>query len=140
MPWTCISKQNSSFFSLSEPTVWPVRVKTESPMYSFKKHTIAHRGKAQVFHPIFYKLSKLLSFGPPVEVQSLLGYFFCSFPRMLWSFSAQPPSPLHALPPQQWMVWLVAGGWVAVHAAVVPWLFGIFGVFPLFHTDGYLRL
>lgn len=101
---------------------------------------VAHRREAQVFHSVFHKFSKLLSFGSPVEVQSLLSYFFCSFTRVLRPFSAQPSGPLHALPPQQGMVRLVTRRWVAVKAAVVPWVFDIFGVFPLFHTNGYLRL
>ena len=71
---------------------------------SFKERTVAHCREAQVFHSVFHELSKLLSLGPPVEVQSLLRYFFRSFAGVLWPFSAQPSGPLHALPPQQGVV------------------------------------
>lgn len=107
---------------------------------TFKEHTISRCRKTQVFHSIIHKFSKLLSFWPPVEVQSLLGYFLSCFTRVFWTFSAQSSGPLHALSPQQGMVWLVAGCWVAVVASVMTLFFAVFGVFPLFYTDRYLRL
>lgn len=107
---------------------------------TFKEPTMAHCRKPQVFHSIFHKFSKLLSFWPPEEVQALLGDFLSSFTGVLGTFSAQPSGPLHALSPQQGMVWLVAGGGVPVVAPVMTLFFGIFGVFPFFHTDRYLRL
>lgn len=59
---------------------------------------------------------------------------------MFGTFPAQSPGPLQALPPQQGVVGLVAGGRVAVVSSGVALLFGISGVFPLFHADGDLRL
>lgn len=53
---------------------------------------------------------------------------------------AQAPCPLHALPPQQRVVGLVAGGGVPVVAAAAELLFGVFGVLPVLHADGDLRL
>lgn len=106
----------------------------------FKEHTISHCRKTQVFHSIVHKFSKLLSFWPPVEVQSLLGHFLSGFTRVFGTFSAQSPGPLHALPPQQGVVGLVAAHGVAVVASVMTLLFGVLGVFPLFYTNRYLRL
>lgn len=130
------------FFTKLEPTISLLMARNHESIYTvvFKEHTISHCRKTQVFHSIFHKFSKLLSFWPPVEVQSLLGYFFSCFTRVFWAFSAQSSGPLHAFSPQQGMVRLITGCGVAVIAAVVPLFSGVFGVFPLFYTDRYLRL
>lgn len=148
-----------SYASLVPPH-WPVKQKCDSQLTEWEStlqrltarnhkstscnmlrgHTISHRRKTQVFHSIFHKFCKLLSLWPPVEVQSLLGYFLSCFTRVLWTFSAQSSGPLHALSPQQGVVGLVTGRGVAVVASLMALLFAIFGVFPLFHTDRYLRL
>lgn len=53
---------------------------------------------------------------------------------------AEAPCPLHALPAQQRVVGLVTGSGVPVVSAAAELLFGVFGVLPVLHADGDLRL
>lgn len=102
--------------------------------------TVSCWRKAQVLHSVLHEFSELLPFWPPVEVHSLLVDLLSSFSRVPGGPPAQAPCPLHALPAQQRVVGLVTGCRVPVIAAAAELLLAVFGVLPLLHADGDLRL
>lgn len=111
--------------------------------------------KAQMFHPCSHQGVEFLPLRAPEQGQSLLADPLCRAAcsplgptGAPTSLPAQPSCPLHALSPEQWVVWGVGGGWdglrgggVAVNAGPGQQrLSGFSGVLVVFHCDGYLGL
>lgn len=111
--------------------------------------------KAQMFHPRSHEGVEFLPLRAPEQSKSLLAdplrRAACTTlgpAGAPTSLPAQPPCPLHALPPQQWVVRGMRGcrdglGGSGVTVSAGPGqqgLPGLSGVLIVFHCDGYLGL
>lgn len=111
--------------------------------------------KAQVFHPRSHQSIEFLPLRTPEQGEPLLAdSLSCTAWASLGCAGAPPPlpaqssCPLHAFPPEQWVVWGVGGGGNGLWGGGVPmnacaWqqgFSGFSGVLIVFHCDGYLGL
>lgn len=111
--------------------------------------------KAQMLHPCSHQSIEFLPLRTPEKGQSLLADSLgCAASTSLGCagtpspLPAQSSCPLHAFPPEQWVVRGVRGGGDGLWGGGVPmnacaWqqgLSGFSGVLIVFHCDGYLGL
>lgn len=111
--------------------------------------------KAQVFHPRSHQGVEFLPLRAPEQRQSLLADPLRRAARTPLGragaptpLPAQPPGPLHALPPEQGVVWGVGRGGDGLRGGGVTMstgpgqqgLPGLSGVLVVFHRDGHLGL